>query len=161
QTGLGAATQQDAMTTTLATSRIVSTDPPYYDNVGYADLSDFFYVWLRSSQRRVFPELFNTVTAAKAEELFATPARHVSRCDAEPVRLDGMTLAMHILAEQAHPAFPVSIYYAVKQAETDLQNDTASTGWETFLEAAMRAGFALTGTWPMRSEQEFRMRGMA
>ena len=88
----------------------------------------------------------------KAEELVATPYRHGSKEKAETFFLDGMTQAMHRLAEQAHPAFPVTIYYAFKQAESESDDGTASTGWETFLDAVIRAGFAITGTWPMRTE---------
>ena len=133
-------------------TRLVSTDPPYYDNIGYADLSDFFYVWLRRSLKPVFPDLFATLAVPKAEELVATPYRHGSKEKAEAFFLDGMTQAMHRLAEQAHPAFPVTIYYAFKQSESDGDEGTASTGWETFLDAVIRAGFAITGTWPMRTE---------
>ena len=99
--------------------KVVSTDPPYYDNIGYADLSDFFYVWLRRSLKPVFPDLFATLAVPKAEELVATPYRHGSKEKAEAFFLDGMTQAMHRLAEQAHPAFPVTIYYAFKQSESD------------------------------------------
>ena len=99
--------------------KVVSTDPPYYDNIGYADLSDFFYVWLRRSLKPVFPDLFATLAVPKAEELVATPYRHGSKEQAEAFFLDGMTQAMHRLAEQAHPAFPVTIYYAFKQSESD------------------------------------------
>jgi len=116
-------------------------------------LSDFFYVWLRRSLRPVFPDLFATLAVPKAEELVATPHRHGSKEKAEKFFLDGMTEAMHRLAEQAHPAFPVTIYYAFKQSETESAEGTASTGWETFLDAAIRAGFAISGTWPMRTEQ--------
>ena len=96
----------------------ISTDPPYYDNVGYADLSDFFYVWLRRSLRTIFPELFATLAVPKAEELVAIPYRHGGKEKAEAFFLEGMTQAMHRLAEQAHPAFPVTIYYAFKQSES-------------------------------------------
>jgi putative DNA methylase len=130
----------------------VSTDPPYYDNIGYADLSDFFYVWLRRSLRPVFSDLFATLAVPKAEELVATPYRHGSKEKAETFFLNGMTQAMHRLAGQAHPAFPVTIYYAFKQSETQSDEGASSTGWETFLDAVIRAGFALSGTWPMRSE---------
>jgi putative DNA methylase len=140
--------------------KLVSTDPPYYDNVGYADLSDFFYVWLRRSLRGIFPDLFATVAVPKSEELVATPYRHGGKEKAEAFFLDGMTQAMHRLAEQAHPAFPVTIYYAFKQAESDGDAGTSSTGWETFLDAVIRAGFATTGTWPMRTEREARSRGI-
>lgn len=156
----GAALQADAMEQTLSSNRVVSTDPPYYDNVGYADLSDFFYVWLRATCRNIYPSLFSTVTTPKSDELVATPERHGGQSEAELFFLEGMTRAMHQIANHSHPVFPVSIYYAFKQSETDKESDTVSTGWDTFLEAVIRAGFSITGTWPMRSEQEYRMRGM-
>jgi len=131
---------------------VVSTDPPYYDNISYADLSDFFYVWLRRSLRPVFPDLFATLALPKAEELVASPYRHGGKEQAEAFFLSGMTQAMHRLAERAHPAFPVTIYYAFKQSESESETGTASTGWATFLEAVIQAGFGLTGTWPMRTE---------
>ena len=131
---------------------VVSTDPPYYDNVPYADLSDFFYVWLRRSLRSIFADLFSTVAVPKADELVAFAYRHRDKAAAGSFFLEGMTRAMHRLAEVAHPAFPVSIYYAFRQAETDDAEGTASTGWETFLDAVLQAGFAVSGTWPMRTE---------
>ena len=152
----GFAFQKDAAADSTSTAYVCSTDPPYYDNIGYADLSDFFYVWLRRSLRPTFPELFATVTVPKAEELVATPHRHGSRENAESFFLDGMTLAMHQLAEQSHPAFPVTIYYAFKQSESESNEGTASTGWETFLDAVLRAGFSITGTWPIRTEKATR-----
>jgi putative DNA methylase len=139
------------------TALIFSTDPPYYDNIGYADLSDYFYVWLRSSLRPILPDLFATVTTPKTEELVATPYRHGSKDKAEVFFLDGMTEVMHRLVERAHPAFPVTIYYAFKQAESESEAGVSSTGWETFLEAVIRSGFAITGTWPMRTEGAGRM----
>ena len=144
--------QRDAAQSSLASARIVSTDPPYYDNIGYADLSDFFYAWIRRSLRVVFPELLATLAVPKAEELVATPYRHGNKDKAESFFLDGMTLAMQRIAERSHPAYPVTIYYAFKQAETKMASGTASTGWETFLIALMKAGFAISGTWPMRTE---------
>ena len=155
----GHAKQVDAQTQTLSCNKIVSTDPPYYDNIGYADLSDFFYVWLRRALRPIYPGLFATVAVPKAEELVATPYRHGSKEAAETFFLDGMTQALENLARQAHPAFPVTIYYAFKQSETQDEGGTASTGWETFLEAVIQAGFAITGTWPMRTEKEGRVIG--
>ncbi|MEK7757281.1 MAG: DUF1156 domain-containing protein [Planctomycetota bacterium] len=152
------ATQQDAAIGLGRPVGVISTDPPYYDNVGYADLSDFFYVWLRRSLKPVFPDLFATLAVPKAEELVATPDRHGGKAEAETFFLDGMTRAMHRLAEQAHPAFPVTIYYAFKQSESQSDAGTASTGWETFLGAVIRAGFAISGTWPMRTERTGRMR---
>lgn len=157
--GIGFAVQGDAATQSISQGKVVSTDPPYYDNIGYADLSDFFYVWLRRSLKPIFPSLYATLAVPKAEELVATPYRHGGKTEAEAFFLDGMTRAMQNLAEQAHPAFPVTIYYAFKQAETKGDAGTHSTGWETFLEAVLRAGFALTGTWPMRTELGNRMIG--
>lgn len=160
QSGSGAASQQDAAVQRTSADKLVSTDPPYYDNIGYADLSDFFYVWLRRSLRNVFPDLFATLAVPKAEELVATPYRHGSKEAAEKFFLDGMTQAMHRLAEQAHPAFPVTIYYAFKQSESETDAGTASTGWETFLDAVIRAGFGISGTWPMRTERGARSIGI-
>lgn len=155
----GEAEQADAQGQSLSINKVVSTDPPYYDNIAYADLSDFFYVWLRRSLRSTFPELFATVAVPKSEELVATAYRHGSKEKAEAFFLSGMTKAMHNLAESAHPAFPVTIYYAFKQAETKGDAGTSSTGWETFLQAVIDAGFAVSGTWPMRTELERRMVG--
>ncbi len=146
--------QADAQTQEISASKVVSTDPPYYDNVGYADLSDFFYVWMRRSLKPVFPDLFATLAVPKAEELVATPYRHGSKEKAERFFLDGMTQAMHRLASQPHPAFPVTIYYAFKQTESDGDDGTKNTGWDTFLGALIEAGFALSGTWPMRTERD-------
>ncbi|MGV8637063.1 hypothetical protein ACV35N_33785, partial [Pseudomonas aeruginosa] len=143
----------------VSREKVISSDPPYYDNIGYADLSDFFYVWLRRSLRPIFPTLYATLAVPKAEELVATPYRHGSKGKAEAFFLDGMTAVMHNLVEQAHPAFPVTIYYAFKQAETTGEAGTHSTGWETFLDAVLKAGFALCGTWPMRTEKEGRVIG--
>lgn len=142
-----------------ATPQLISTDPPYYNNVAYADLSDFFYVWLRRSLRSVFPSLLSTIAVPKAEELVASPYRHESEAAAEKFFMEGMTAAMHQLAERHSPANPVSIYYAVKEAETKEDSGTSSTGWETFLEAVLRAGFVLTGTWPVRTEGDNRQTG--
>jgi len=156
----GFAKHGDAQTQTISAGKVVSTDPPYYDNIGYADLSDFFYVWLRKSLKPIFPGLYATLAVPKAEELVATPYRHGSKDKAEAFFLDGMTRAIHNLAELAHPAFPVTIYYAFKQAETKEESGTSSTGWETFLDAVVRAGFAITGTWPMRTERDARSIGI-
>ena len=150
---IGRASQVDASTQDIGSDKVVSTDPPYYDNIGYADLSDFFYVWLRRSIKAVYPDLFATLAVPKAEELVATPYRHGGKEKAETFFLDGMTHAMHRLAEQAHPAFPVTIYYAFKQSESDGDEGTTNTGWDTFLAAVIEAGFAISGTWPMRTER--------
>jgi putative DNA methylase len=156
----GFSVHADAQTQTIAKAKVASTDPPYYDNIGYADLSDFFYVWLRRSLQAVLPDLFSTLAVPKADELVATPYRHGTKEKAEAFFLDGMTQAMHRLSEQVHPAFPVTIYYAFKQSETDDQDGTASTGWDTFLDAVIRAGFAISGTWPMRTERGSRSTGI-
>jgi len=153
------ASQGDARNQHLSSDKLISTDPPYYDNIGYADLSDFFYVWLRRSLRSVYPELFATLAVPKAEELVATPYRHGSKESAETFFLNGMTQAMRRLVEQAHPAFPITIYYAFKQSETESAEGTSSTGWETFLDAVIWAGFGISGTWPMRTELGNRMIG--
>lgn len=155
----GKSVQSDAQRQTISEGAIVSTDPPYYDNIGYADLSDFFYVWLRRPLKNVFPELFATVSVPKAEELVATPFRHGNKMSAEVFFLKGMTEAMHRLSAQVHPAFPTTIYYAFKQSDTT-DAGTGNTGWETFLEAVLKAGFALTGTWPMRTEMKTRQIAM-
>lgn len=149
----GTALQQDAQAQTISAGKVVCTDPPYYDNIGYADLSDFFYVWLRRYLRDPFPSLFSTVSVPKLEELVATPARHGGKHQAQAFFLDGMTRCFSGLADLAHVAFPVSIFYAFKQAETKGDGGTSSTGWETFLEAVLRAGFVVSGTWPVRTER--------
>lgn len=148
----GTALQLDAASQGMSEGALVSTDPPYYDNIGYADLSDFFYVWLRRSLRTVFPELFTTLAVPKAAELIATPYRHGSKEKAETFFLEGMTQAMRRLAEQTLPDFPTTIYYAFKQAENESDGGTTNTGWETFLAAVIQADFVITGTWPMRTE---------
>lgn len=155
----GSAFQEDARKINTAKRPVVfSTDPPYYDNIGYAELSEFFYVWLRPSLRKIFPTLFATIGVPKAEELVAASYRHGSKQRAEEFFLKGMKDVMQSLATKAHPAFPVTIYYAFKQAETN-DGATASTGWETFLEAVLHSGFLLSGTWPMRTERTEGLKG--
>ncbi len=153
----GTAWQADVNRQSIFSNKLVSTDPPYYDNIGYADLSDFFYVWLRRSLRSVFPDLFATLAVPKAEELVASPYRHGNREQADAFFLDGMTEAMQRLAEQTHPVLPITIYYAFKQSENGL--GTSSTGWDTFLDALVRAGMAVGGTWPIRTEKQGRVIG--
>ena len=125
------AVQLDAQTQVVSLNRYVSTDPPYYDNIGYADLSDFFYVWLRRSLRDEFPQLLATIAVPKNEELIAAPYRHETRTGAETFFLDGMTLVMRNLANSSHQSAPLTIYYAFKQSETETEG-TNSTGWELF-----------------------------
>ena len=160
QEGTGHAIQSNAATQSISKDKLISSDPPYYDNIGYADLSDFFYVWLRRSLKTTLPMLFSTVAVPKSEELVATPYRHGGKEDAEKFFLNGMTHAMHRLAQHSHPTFPVTIYYAFKQSETDGIDGTASTGWETFLAAVIEAGFGISGTWPIRTERGARSIGI-
>lgn len=139
---------------------MVSTDPPYYDNIGYADLSDFFYVWLRQSLRDTYPELFSTMLVPKAEELIATPYRHDgSMEEAKDFFEDGMLSACKQMHLYARENIPVTIYYAYKQSDADADG-TASSGWETMLSAIIKAGFSITGTWPMSTERSSRTIGI-
>ena len=138
---------------------VFSSDPPYYDNIGYADLSDFFYVWLRRSLYGMYPQLMSTLLVPKKQELVATPYRFDGGKDeAREFFEDGFGKAMRRMRANQHPEYPVTIYYAFKQSETeddeddDTGNATASTGWETMLAGLLSAGFQVTGTWPMRSE---------
>ncbi|SHJ89975.1 putative DNA methylase [Bradyrhizobium lablabi] len=137
---------------------VISTDPPYYDNVGYADLSDFFYVWLRKSQLDIWPDIFRRLTTPKDEELVATAGRHGGREAADKFFLDGMSKALECIRSAASPQAPTSIYYAFKQSETNVDGLT-SQGWASFLQAVVNAGLAVDGTWPVRSELSNRMRG--
>ena len=132
---------------------MISTDPPYYDNIGYADLSDFFYVWMRQALKDTYPKLFRTMLVPKTEELVATPYRFDGSVEkARDFFENGMFNTCCQLYQYAREDVPVTIYYAFKQSETDADDSTASTGWETMLSAIIRAGFAITGTWPMRTE---------
>lgn len=157
----GIVRQFDAQSDNGMRNIVVSTDPPYYDNIGYADLSDFFYVWLRQSLRRTYPRLFSTMLVPKHEELVATPYRESRGKDgARDFFEEGMFSAFKQICKYACDDVPVTIYYAFKQSETESTNDvesTASTGWETMLSAIIRAGFSITGTWPMRTEMGSRM----
>lgn len=132
---------------------MISTDPPYYDNIEYADLSDFFYVWMRQMLKNTYPTLFRTMLVPKTEELVATPYRFGGSTEkARNFFEDGMFNTCCRLYQYAREDIPVTIYYAFKQSETDEMDSTASTGWETMLSAIIRAGFAITGTWPIRTE---------
>lgn len=151
----GTEIQHDAQNVILPEGAVVSTDPPYYDNIGYADLSDYFYVWLRRNIKDVYPALSSTIAVPKAEELVATPYRHGGRANAETHFLDGMTAAISSLAAQSSSIFPATIYYAFKQSEIE-QEGLSSTGWATFLQAVISAGYAIVGTWPVRTERAAR-----
>lgn len=156
----GEVKQFDAQSDCGLRNIMVSTDPPYYDNIGYADLSDFFYVWMRQALKQTYPNLFRTMLVPKAEELVATPYRFDGSVEkARDFFEDGMLHTCQQIYQYAREDVPVTIYYAYKQSDTDTgENEakTASTGWETMLSAVIRAGFAITGTWPMRTEMSNR-----
>lgn len=137
---------------------IINTDPPYYDNIGYADLSDFFYVWLRRSLATIWPDLFRRLTTPKAEELVATAYRHGGKENAESFFMKGMGDALTAMREAATDSEPVAIYYAFKQSEA-AQDGVTSAGWATFLQAVVDAGLVVDGTWPMRTESAGRLIG--
>jgi len=139
---------------------MISTDPPYYDNIGYADLSDFFYVWMRQALKETYPKLFRTMLVPKTEELVATPYRFNGSIGAARDFFEGgMLNTCRQLFKYSREDIPVTIYYAYKQSESDIDGSntqTTSTGWETMLTAIIRAGFVITGTWPMRTEMATR-----
>jgi putative DNA methylase len=135
---------------------LISTDPPYYDNIGYSDLSDFFYVWLRRTLRRFHPDLFGTMTVPKKDELVANPYRHGSRDAAEQFFESGFQRVFSRARITASSNFPITVFYAFKQTELE-EEGVASTGWSTFLEGMIRQGWTITATWPIRSEMSNRM----
>lgn len=156
----GKCIQSDARVDCGLRNIMISTDPPYYDNIGYADLSDFFYVWMRQSLRDTYPELFSTMLVPKAEELIATPYRHDGSTEkAKGFFEDGMLSACKQMYQYACEDVPVTIYYAYKQSDSD-NSGTASSGWETMLGAIVNAGFIITGTWPVRTEKPGRSIGI-
>jgi putative DNA methylase len=155
--GIGVVHQLDA--TSLTESGVFSTDPPYYDNIGYASLSDFFYVWLRRCVSSIYPDICSTLVVPKEQELIATPYRFGgSKERAQEFFEEGFGKAFTRMRKRQMDGFPLTVYYAFKQSESDEDEDeqgplaTASTGWETMLEGLMRSEFQITGTWPMRSE---------
>ncbi len=137
---------------------VVSTDPPYYDNIGYSDLSDFFYVWLRNQLSVVWPDLFRRITTPKTEELVATPYRHAGKAGAEAFFMDGMGQALTAMLNSATDSQPAAIYYAFKQSEVS-DGDVTSAGWSSFLQAVVNAGWVIDGTWPVRTESAGRLIG--
>jgi putative DNA methylase len=172
----GRVQQRDATTTINGVAHpLISTDPPYYDNIGYADLADFFYVWLRRSLSTVYSDLFKTLLVPKAAELVATPYRFGgSKNKAQEFFETGLGKAFEQMRAVQHPDYPLTVYYAFKQAESEAESSeesevrlnenstkaTASTGWETMLEGLIRAGFTITGTWPIRTEMLNRSVGL-
>ena len=152
----GTAEQHDAQSDCGLKDIMISTDPPYYDNIGYADLSDYVYIWMRKSLKNMYPDLFKTMLVPKTEELIATPYRHGGSSDRAKLFFEnGMFETCKKLYHYASDDIPVTIYYAYKQSETESDEEEqqiASSGWETMLSAIIKAGFAITGTWPMRTE---------
>ena len=154
----GYANQQDAQTKYDLHDVLISTDPPYYDNIAYADLSDFFYVWLRRNLSNVFPNLTQTLLVPKSEELVATPYHFEgNRAKARKFFEDGMVRSFENVNSSCRDDLPVTVYYAYKQSEEDSDSKFISSGWETMLAAIVKAGFRLVGTWPIRTEKVGRM----
>ncbi|CRK54422.1 conserved hypothetical protein [Rhodococcus sp. RD6.2] len=151
----GSALQRDAIESPRH-GALISTDPPYYDNIGYSDLSDYFYVWLRRSLRSIHPNLLSTMLVPKAEELVANPYRHGGKDGAHKFFEEGFGEVFRRARESALPDYPITVYYAFKQSETT-EGGEASTGWETLLEGMIRSGWSVTATWPLRSERGGRM----
>ncbi len=156
-TPAGTVEQRDAAGVPVA-GMLISTDPPYYDNIGYSDLSDFFYVWLRRALREIYPSLFSTMLVPKAEELVANPYRHDGKDGAKDFFEEGFREVFARARQEALPDFPITVYYAFKQSESS-GGDTASTGWETLLDGMIQSRWAITGTWPVRTEMSSRMIG--
>lgn len=164
----GSVRQLDASSTKFLTRSLISTDPPYYDNIGYADLSDFFYVWLRRSLNKIYPNLFSTLLVPKAQELVAVPYRFGGdKAKARRFFEEGLGRAFLHIRESQHPEYPFTVYYAFKQSESETKGEEdsrnsiiASTGWETMLEGLIQSGFTVTGTWPMRTEMLSRSNGL-
>lgn len=155
----GIVNQRDAQSDCGLRNIMISTDPPYYDNIGYADLSDYFYIWLRKSLRSVFPSVFSTMLVPKSEELVAIAYRFDGNKEAARDYFeDGMYATLCRVKEYSADQIPVTIYYAFKQNDNEEDSSAASTGWETMLSAIIKAGFTITGTWPMRTEMSTRSR---
>jgi putative DNA methylase len=152
----GKALQQDSRGQLISTEKIVSTDPPYYDNVGYADLSDFFYPWMRQALLNVYPDVFLTKATPKKEELVALYYRHDSQNSADIYFMDGMVESFKAVVKNGNLFYPITIYYAFKQSDTR-ETETYSSGWESFLDALLKSGLAICGTWPVRSERGGRL----
>ena len=152
----GKISQINAIDVVYPEGAVISSDPPYYDNIGYADLSDFFFCWLRASLKETMPDLFGVLATPKSEELVASPYRQGGNLHAEKFFLEGMTAAMATMVAGASDAFPTTIYYAFKQSEVE-QEGVSSTGWATFLQAVITAGFSVLGTWPVRTESPGRL----
>ena len=152
----GKVNQLDAQSVAYPEGAVISSDPPYYDNISYSDVADYFYAWMRPSLQPVFPEMFGLIATPKSEELIAAPHRHPNRDSAEAFFLEGMRAAVQRMSEGSNESFPAAIYYAFKQSEIEKEG-ISSTGWATFLQAVVEAGYAVVGTWPLRTEMANRM----
>lgn len=163
KTDVGYARQGDATALKQPAPTLVSTDPPYYDNIGYADLSDFFYIWLHRSLGGIHPDVLGTLVTPKQDEMIASPYRHEGgKKSAETFFEDGLAATFEQIRSVQPAGFPMTVFYAFKQAETevrgaDANSNVASTGWETMLDGLIGAEFQIRGTWPMRSEQSERL----
>ncbi len=162
--GLGFGSQVDAMDIEYRDRVILSTDPPYYDNIGYADLSDFFYVWMRKSLRSTYPDIFATILVPKTRELIASAYRHSSKGAAKEFFESGMLKTFRKIRDFVIDEYPITVYYAFKQqdaghASSGQTSGTSSTGWETMLESLIQSGFSISGTWPIRTEMRTRLVG--
>ncbi|NVC22190.1 DUF1156 domain-containing protein [Kocuria salina] len=155
--GLSFAEQADAASREYS-NLVISTDPPYYDNIGYSDLSDFFYVWLRRTLSGIHGETVATMLTPKAEELVANPYRHDGRAGAEKFFVDGFNSVFGKIRESANISVPLTVYYAYKQQDTR-DAGTSSTGWHTLLDGLIEAGWEITATWPLRTEMAGRLIG--
>lgn len=151
-TGTGHVTQGPAQELVLERGVVVSTDPPYYDAVPYADLSDFFLVWLRHMLAGTLPNMFPTVLSPKTDELVADSKRHHGKENAAKFFEEGMREVFRRIREVHSREYPMTVYYAFKTTE-NAGAGGESTGWETFLQALVDSGWAITGTWPIRTEQ--------
>jgi putative DNA methylase len=153
----GKVTKQDATELNFDSKLIISTDPPYYDNIEYASLSDFFYIWLRENLKDIYQDIFQTLLVPKEPELVASPFRFKNKQDAEKFFENGLYKVFQNAYKFADSNYPMTVYYAFKQAESQSGKGTSSTGWETMLEGLIQSGFKVLGTWPMRTEKTGRM----
>lgn len=154
--GQSSIANSDAQTVYYPKNVVISTDPPYYDNISYSDVSDFFFAWMKPALKDVFPDLFGMLATPKAEELVASTDRHGGKDAAEKFFLSGMSAAIKNMADNCNPDFPTTIYYAFKQSEI-ANEGVSSSGWATFIQAIIGAGFSVVGTWPVRTEKPGRM----
>jgi putative DNA methylase len=139
-----------------AGTALLVTDPPYFAQINYADLADYFYLWLRRALRSVHPDLFATMATPKAAELTANPARYGgSRETARKEFITGFTAVFTSLKRAARPDLPLVVVYAHKQDE-EMVDGIISTGWESLLEAVLTADLGVVRTWPVEATHSTR-----